>query len=406
MRDRSPSYCPWSCGHGDVALVEDDEEVLREVVEQRVRRLARGATVEVARVVLDPRARPDLAHHLEVVRGAHAEALRLEQLAAVLEPLEPVDQLDLDVLDRPPERFLLGHVVRRREEDERVVVLHQLAGDRVHPGDALDLVAEELDADAALLVGREDLDRVAADAELVADERHVVALVLQLDEALEDGPLVVLLADVEGQELGGVGLRRAEAVDRGHAGDDDDVAPAEECAGGAVAQPVDLVVDRAVLLDVRVARRHVRLGLVVVVVADEVLDPVLGEELAELRRQLRGEALVRRQDQRGPLHLGDEARDREGLAGPGDAQERLVLLPRLDARGQLLDRLRLVSRRLEVRHQLEIRHEVTLRPGCDIHSCPASDFVHVAHRSGGSRAQGRGRSGARCHSGLRYGPRP
>ena len=72
--------------------------------------------------------------------------------------------------------------------------------------DALDLVAEELHADAALLVGREDLDRVAPDPELVADERHVVALVLQLDEALEDVALVVLLADLEGEELGGVRL--------------------------------------------------------------------------------------------------------------------------------------------------------------------------------------------------------
>jgi hypothetical protein len=45
------------------------------------------------------------------------------------------------------------------------------------------------------------------------------------------------------------------------------------------AQPVDLVVDRGVLLDVGVARRDVGLGLVVVVVADEVLDGVVGEEL-------------------------------------------------------------------------------------------------------------------------------
>ena len=97
--------------------------------------------------------------------------------------------------------------MRRREEHERVVVLDDLAGERVDPRDALDLVAEELHADAALLVRREDLDRVAPDAELVADERHVVALVLELDEALEDRPLVVLLADVEGEELGGVGLR-------------------------------------------------------------------------------------------------------------------------------------------------------------------------------------------------------
>ena len=192
---------------GDVALVEHDEVVVREVVEQGVRRLPRGATVEVAGVVLDPRARADLAHHLEVVRGAHPEALRLEQLAAVLQPLQPVDELDLDVLDRTSERILLGHVVRRREEDQRVVVLDELTGDRVHPRDALDLVAEELHADAALLVGREDLDGVAPDTELVADEGHVVALVLQLDEALQDVPLVVLLTDLQREQLGGVGLR-------------------------------------------------------------------------------------------------------------------------------------------------------------------------------------------------------
>ena len=59
---------------------------------------------------------------------------------------------------------------------------------------------------------------------------------------------------------------------------------------------------------------QVRLGLVVVVVGDEVLDPVLGEELAELAGQLRGEALVRREDQRRPLDLGDDARDREATS--------------------------------------------------------------------------------------------
>ena len=44
-----------------------------------------------------------------------------------------------------------------------------------------------------------------------------------------------------------------------------------------MAQPVDLVVYRAVLFDVGVARWDVRLGLVIVVVADEVLDPVVGK---------------------------------------------------------------------------------------------------------------------------------
>ena len=87
--------------HGDVALVDDEQEVVGEVVEQRERRLARAATVDVHRVVLDAVAVADLLHHLEVVLRAHAQPLRLEQLALLLEPGQPLLQLGLDA-DRPP----------------------------------------------------------------------------------------------------------------------------------------------------------------------------------------------------------------------------------------------------------------------------------------------------------------
>ena len=107
-------------------------------------------------------------------------------------------------------------------------------------------------------------------------EVHVVALVLHVDELAQDRALVVRLARLAAtRSLLAVLLGRAQAVDARHRRDHDDVAPGEQRRRGRVAQPVDLVVDRAVLLDVGVARRDVRLGLVVVVVADEVLDPVL-----------------------------------------------------------------------------------------------------------------------------------
>ena len=83
-----------------------------------------------------------------------------------------------------------------------------------------------------------------------------------------------------------------------HRGDHDDVPPGEQRAGRRVPQPLDLVVDRRVLLDVGVRLRDVRLGLVVVVVRDEVLDGVVGQQLAELGGQLRGERLVRRHHER------------------------------------------------------------------------------------------------------------
>ena len=86
--------------HRHVRLVEDDDVVVGEVVEQRVGHRARRTTVEVARVVLDAGARTDLAQHLEVVRGAHAQSLRFEELLPTLELGEAHGELLLDALDR------------------------------------------------------------------------------------------------------------------------------------------------------------------------------------------------------------------------------------------------------------------------------------------------------------------
>jgi hypothetical protein len=66
-------------------------------------------------VVLDAAAEPDLAQHLEVVRGPHPQALGLEELALVLEPLQALVELLLDRDEGVLHPVLARHVVRRRE---------------------------------------------------------------------------------------------------------------------------------------------------------------------------------------------------------------------------------------------------------------------------------------------------
>ena len=147
----------------------------------------------------------------------------------------------------------------------------------------------------------------------------IVALVLNLDQLAQDRVAVDALAALERQHQAVVRLGRTEAVDAGHAGDDDDVASLEQRARGGQPHPVDLVVNGRFLLDVRVAGRHVGFRLVIVVIADEVLDRVVGKEAAELLEQLRGEGLVVRHDQRGAVHARNHLRHAVGLAGTGDA---------------------------------------------------------------------------------------
>ena len=251
----------------------------------------------MAAVVLDPGAVAELAHHLQVERRPLAEPGRFEDPALGLHLADPELHLGLDVDERLLELVARGHEVGRRVDVEVVALGQQLAGQRVDLGDPLDLVAEELDPDDPVVRGRSDLERVATDAEAGPLERLVVALVLQIDQVAEDGVAPVLAAAPEPEDGRPVVDRRPEAVDAADAGDDDHVAPLEQGVGRGVAELVDLVVPARVLLDVGVRPGQVRLGLVVVEVAHEVLDRVVREELAELGVELGGERLVVGQDE-------------------------------------------------------------------------------------------------------------
>ena len=120
-----------------------------------------------------------------------------------------------------------------------------------------------------------------------------------------------------------------------------------------MAQLVDLVVDGGVLLDVGVRLGDVGLGLVVVVVGDEILHRVMGEKLPEFGAQLGGQGLVVGQHQGGAVHPGDDICHGEGLARAGDAQQGLLLHAGLHAPHQLFDGLGLVPGGLVGRYQLE-----------------------------------------------------
>ena len=302
--------------------------------------------------------------------------------------------------DRPPHPLLAGDVVGGREHDGLAQLVQLLARQRVDDGQPLDRVAEHLDAQHRLVVGRVHLDGVAPDPELAPPERQVVPVVLQVDQAAQDRALVVVDPGVELQQLAPVLGRVAHAVDAGDRGDDDRVPPREEGGGGRVAQPVDLVVDRRVLLDVGVARGHVRLGLVVVVVADEVLHPVLREELLHLLGELGGEALVGGDDERRLLDGLDRPGDRGALARARDAEQGLEAVPPLDAFGERGDGRRLVAGGLERGLHEELGHglHVTVPPNLDERMFAAAEGSgDGAPRTSPGRATGRRRSA---------GPRP
>ena len=117
--------------------------------------------------------------------------------------------------------------------------------------------------------------------------------------------------------------------------------------------PVDLVVDRGLLLDIGVRLRHVGLRLVVVVVRHEVLHRVVREEAPELLVELRRQRLVVHHHERRPVHPREHLRHRERLARPGHAEQHLVTVAALEPLHELADRARLIARQLEVGVEVE-----------------------------------------------------
>ena len=285
------------------------------------------------------------------------DALGLDEFALALEELHLVSHLGEDVFDGFIHDFRVDDVVGGRVDGGMLQNSGHFAGEGVDLADAVDLIAKVFDADGVLgLTRREDLHGVSADTELGSDEVDVVTLVVQFDELFEQRVSRVLHAGPQRDDHVFVVDGRTDGVDAGDRRHDDDVSPFTQSQGGRVAHLVDFVVNGRVFFNIGVGGRDIRLRLVVIVVRDEVLDRVVREQFLELRTQLTRQSLVVGQDQRGAIGLRDDVRHREGLAGAGDALQRLLFIALVQAVHEGGDGFRLVAGGLVGRYQFKVVH--------------------------------------------------
>ena len=249
------------------------------------------------------------------------------------------------------------------------------AGQRVDPADAVDLVTEKLDAHHVLIrVNRPDLDRVPAHAEPVALEHHVVALILNVDQPVDECLAADFGARPQRDHHFLIVDRVAERIDARHRRDDDHIPPLGKRRGRRMAQAVDLIVDRGVLFNIGIGRGDVCLGLIIVVIGDKVFHRIVRKKLAQLGAELCGKGFVMGEHQRRPLGLLDDVGHGEGLARTGHAHQGLLGQAVLYALDQLRHRLRLVARHFVRADDLKFRH--WLFP--PLHAFYNLDILHFA----------------------------
>ena len=125
-----------------------------------------------------------------------------------------------------------------------------------------------------------------------------------------------------------------------------------------MAQAFDLVVDGGVLFDEGVGMGDIGLGLIIVVIADEILHRVFREEFPEFAAELRRQDLVVRQHQGRPVQTRNDIGHGEGLARAGHAEQNLFVNAVFDALDQGVDGLGLVSHGLKIRMKPEMIHVI------------------------------------------------
>ena len=269
--------------HGHVALVDDGEKILGEIVEQAEGAGTRFAAVEVARVVLDARAVAYLANHLHVVGHPLVEPLGLELLPDRFEKLHLLAQVYLYLADGLVDALFGRHEQVGREYLVGIEGACAAARSRVDGAYRLNLLAPELDAHDGVVVGQVDVDRVAFHPEVAPVELHLVARVERVDQMSQQPVAPDVVAHLHLDHVAVEVLGVADAVEARHRRDHNHIlAPRQQGRGGGEPQAVYLFVDGKVFLDIGIGRGDIGLGLVVVVVGDEILDGILGEEPLEL----------------------------------------------------------------------------------------------------------------------------
>ncbi|MPN46313.1 hypothetical protein SDC9_193899 [bioreactor metagenome] len=149
-----------------MAFVHDQQEILREIVDQRKRRLSGFAPVKIARIVFDAVAIADFAHHLDVILRALLNSLRLDQAIHAFKLVPPRFSIAPDGVDGGFQLFTAGCIVRRGENRDMRALAKQFPCERIDIHDALHLVAEELHANRGTRAGdREDIQHISAGAE-------------------------------------------------------------------------------------------------------------------------------------------------------------------------------------------------------------------------------------------------
>ena len=180
-----------------MALVDNQQEILRKIIQQGKRWLSWLASINVHRIILNAVTKAHLLHHLKVILCAHRQALSFEQFAIGLKPLQSLLQLFFDSNDCSPHVFCACGIMSRRKHNEFCECAQSLTCHRIDAGDAVNRVAKHLNTHHGFFIRGMHFNRVSTNPEITPTQSHVIAVVLQVNQSSQNASLVIVDANMK-----------------------------------------------------------------------------------------------------------------------------------------------------------------------------------------------------------------
>ena len=331
----------------NMGLVHDDQKIIRKIVEQRTRWLPRCGTHEMAGIVLDPGAESSLPHHLHVKVCPLSDPLCLQELILTFKEGYLLLHLCKNILSRTHHLFLRNDIVGCREDRHMFQLCLHLSGQRLDLHDPVHLVPEELDP-VRLTSGvcRKYFQHISSHTETSSFKIHLISCILDIDQFVDHFISVFFHSRAQRDHHVLIIDRASQTIDTRYRSYNDHIIPLRKGRCRRMAQLIDLIVDRGVLFNISIRRRHIGLRLIVVVIGYKVFHRIIWEKLLHLRIKLCCQRLIVRDHKRWLIQLLDHVRHRKCFTGSSHTEQCLKLIAFPEAFYQLFDCLRLVTGRL------------------------------------------------------------
>ena len=266
-----------------MAFVNEHKKIFREIIQQRGGGRTGRPALDNPGIVLNAIAEADLRHHFQIVGRTLGNSLGLDELVFRPELHHLLVALLLNFQHGPLELLFRGNIVAGGINRHMVHIPLNQPGHGVDLADAVDFISEKLHPNGpAGPIGGVNLQGVPPDPEFIPGKVNIVALIAnfrQLFQYLIHRPLLTHpQRNDHALVVNGI-AQTVQAADGGH---NDHIPPLKQRGGCGVAQPVDLLIDGGILFNIGVRMGNVCLGLIVVVVGNEIFHNIVWKKLPEL----------------------------------------------------------------------------------------------------------------------------